>query len=48
MRAVESFRWWSLPAIARSSELFVPTRLAHLLERLLAEGPPARPIDVGV
>jgi 8-oxo-dGTP pyrophosphatase MutT (NUDIX family) len=41
-------RWWSAGEIAASSERFAPRRLAQLLERLLAEGPPPEPIDVGV
>ena len=40
-------RWWTLDAIERSPEVFVPGRLAFFLRQLLAVGPPASPIDVG-
>jgi len=41
-------RWWSLPEIAASDELFAPHRLAVLLAPLLRGDLPARPIDCGV
>jgi hypothetical protein len=41
-------RWWSAKEIAASPERFAPRRLAQLLEQLLAQGPPATPIDVGI
>jgi 8-oxo-dGTP pyrophosphatase MutT (NUDIX family) len=41
-------RWWSADEISASSERFAPRRLAELLRRLLVEGPPAAPIDVGM
>jgi 8-oxo-dGTP pyrophosphatase MutT (NUDIX family) len=47
-REISDYRWWTLPDLARSSERFAPRHLAALLARLLAEGPPAAPIDVGV
>jgi 8-oxo-dGTP pyrophosphatase MutT (NUDIX family) len=40
-------RWWSAEEIAASTDRFAPRRLAQLLEKLLAEGPPPEPIDVG-
>lgn len=46
-RDVVGFRWWTLAEVRASSERFVPMRLALHLERLLAAGPPARPVDVG-
>ena len=42
------FRWWSLPEIEASGELFVPRRLGEYLRLLLEHGPPPSPIDVGV
>ena len=41
------FAWWTAPEIAGSAERFAPRRLATCLQRLLAEGPPSEPIDVG-
>jgi hypothetical protein len=41
-------RWWSAGEIDASSERFAPRRLAELLIQLLAEGPPPKPVDVGV
>jgi 8-oxo-dGTP pyrophosphatase MutT (NUDIX family) len=41
-------RWWSADEIEISEERFAPRRLAELLRRLLAEGPPAQPVDVGI
>ena len=43
-----AIRWWTIDAIERSEELFAPRRLAELLRKLLRDGPPAEPIDVGI
>lgn len=43
---VFDIRWWTLDEIDASPERFVPTGLTHHVRRLLADGPPARPIDV--
>lgn len=40
------FRWWSLDEIRASRELFVPRRFAGLLEDLLVNGPPTRPVTL--
>lgn len=46
---VFDLRWWTADEIeARPDLRFVPRRLAAHFDRLLAEGPPATPIDVGV
>jgi 8-oxo-dGTP pyrophosphatase MutT (NUDIX family) len=45
---VHEIRWWTLDEIQRSTAIFYPTRLAHFLRRLLNDGPPDEPIDVGV
>lgn len=47
-RAFQEFRWWSVEEIAASSDVFAPHRLARFLGRLLGDGPPAEPVDVGV
>lgn len=39
--------WWSLAELAASDALFAPRNLPLLLRRLLAEGPPAEPVDAG-
>jgi len=41
-------RWWSAEEIEASPERFAPRTLAALLKRLLVEGPPAEPVDVGL
>jgi ADP-ribose pyrophosphatase YjhB (NUDIX family) len=41
-------RWWTLEEIRDHPGGFAPRRLAHHLERLLREGPPDSPIDVGI
>ena len=46
--AVEEHRWWSADEIAASADEFAPRRLAEHLRRLLDEGPPPAPVDVGV
>lgn len=42
-------RWWTVAEIAAAaSEVFAPRRLAMFLSRLLGEGVPGSPIDVGI
>jgi 8-oxo-dGTP pyrophosphatase MutT (NUDIX family) len=45
---VHELRWWTLEELEGSDAVFYPTRLAHFLRKLLQEGPPEQPIDVGV
>jgi ADP-ribose pyrophosphatase YjhB (NUDIX family) len=45
--AFRGFRWWSVREIVESDETFAPRNLGALLTRLVAEGPPALPMDVG-
>ena len=45
---VHEVRWWTLEELEASDEAFAPRRLPQLIRELLDEGPPARPIDVGV
>lgn len=40
-------RWWTIPALATTTENLVPTRLAALMHDLVANGAPAACIDVG-
>ncbi|MEV5557865.1 NUDIX hydrolase [Nonomuraea wenchangensis] len=47
---IDGFRWWALQEIAgyRGPELFSPRDLATPLAGLLAGGPPARPVRLGL
>jgi len=47
-RAFREFRWWAVEEIAASTDVFAPHRLARFLSLVLREGPPPRPLDVGV
>ncbi|MAT05369.1 MAG: NUDIX hydrolase [Acidimicrobiaceae bacterium] len=48
MRAefVHDVRWWTIDEIDASLEHFIPGRLTTHLRALLADGPPATPIDI--
>ena len=41
-------RWWSVDQLMTEDAEFAPRRLPMLVERLLTDGPPAAPVDVGV
>ncbi len=41
-------RWWTLEELDASTEELSPRRLPELIRQLLANGPPAEPIDAGV
>jgi double-stranded uracil-DNA glycosylase len=45
---VTAMRWWTLDQLESSAERFSPRGLPRLLRRLLEDGPPQAPIDVGV
>jgi 8-oxo-dGTP pyrophosphatase MutT (NUDIX family) len=45
--ATRGARWWSVPELRGSTESLAPASLAVHLERLLSDGPPDEPIDVG-
>jgi 8-oxo-dGTP pyrophosphatase MutT (NUDIX family) len=45
---VTAVRWWSLVELETAEGLFAPSRLPGLVRTLVAEGPPADPVDVGV
>jgi 8-oxo-dGTP pyrophosphatase MutT (NUDIX family) len=42
-----SARWWTLPELRSTSADLAPSSLADHLARLLVDGPPAEPVDVG-
>ena len=44
---MEEHRWWTLEELERTSEDLAPRRLPELFASLLADGPPAEPIDAG-
>ncbi len=46
--AFVGFRWWTIPEIRGSNELFVPQRLGELLDDLIRHGPPPQPVRVGI
>ena len=46
--SVTGARWWSGAELEASTERFAPSRLPALVARLLSDGPPREPIDVGV
>jgi len=43
-----AIRWWTLGELDIAKERFAPRRLPTLLRRLIEDGPPAEPLDVGV
>ena len=46
---VFELRWWTVDEICRALDVhFVPAELGAVLRRLLHDGPPAQPIDVGI
>jgi len=45
--ATRGARWWSVDELAATGEVLAPGSLAIQLGRLLADGAPAQPIDVG-
>jgi hypothetical protein len=45
-RALLGQHWWSAAELAASTGSFIPAQLASPLDKLLADGPPPRPIDI--
>ena len=47
---VHELRWWTLDELATVSDeiLFAPRRLPQLIADVVADGPPASPLDAGV
>lgn len=43
----ERARWWTADELKRSRARFAPSRLRTLLARVLVEGPPQQPVDLG-
>jgi ADP-ribose pyrophosphatase YjhB (NUDIX family) len=42
-----AWRWWTVDELRVTAEDLVPRELAAHLRRLLVDGPPPRPVDVG-
>jgi 8-oxo-dGTP pyrophosphatase MutT (NUDIX family) len=45
---LDNARWWTADELVATDELTAPSRLGDLLHDLVANGPPRKPIDVGV
>jgi TDG/mug DNA glycosylase family protein len=45
---VYELRWWTLPELDAAEETLVPKRLPRFLRELREQGPPQKPIDVGI
>ena len=43
-----AIRWWSREEVAAAEGRWAPRRFPTLLEELLRDGPPPRPVDIGV
>lgn len=47
--ALTTHQWWSVEEITRATDqAFAPSQIGSWLKRVLEEGPPSQPIDVGV
>jgi len=44
----DGLRWWTLEELETTDELFAPADLPALVRELVEEGPPERPVVVGV
>lgn len=45
---VHEIRWWSLDEILASSTTFAPRALGELMSKVLEDGPPAEPWEIGL
>lgn len=46
--AFRDLRWWTLQELEAGTDVFAPVDLPGLVRRLVEQGPPERPIEVGV
>ena len=46
--AFRQFKWWTAQEISASQDEFTPRLLAEHLESLILNGPPNKPIEVGI
>ena len=46
--AVVELRWWTPEELRATDDEFAPRRLPELLARLLRDGPPREPLEIGV
>jgi 8-oxo-dGTP pyrophosphatase MutT (NUDIX family) len=47
-KTFDGLRWWTLGELETTDERFAPADLSALVRRLVEEGPPERPVLVGV
>jgi hypothetical protein len=45
---VGALRWWTLDDVDSADAIFAPRRLPALVNELLADGPPAQPVEADV
>ena len=45
---VREFKWWTTDRMVVSDDLFAPSALREIIERILVDGPPEDPLEVGV
>jgi 8-oxo-dGTP pyrophosphatase MutT (NUDIX family) len=46
-RSIVGFRWWNVEELTEATETIFPPQLGHLMKKLLADGVPAEPLDIG-
>ncbi len=46
--AFRDLRWWTLGELEAGTDAFAPADLPALVRRLVEQGPPERPVEVGV
>lgn len=47
-KTFDGLRWWTLGELEATDERFAPAYLPALVKELVEEGPPERPVVVGV
>jgi hypothetical protein len=47
-KTFDGLRWWTLGELETTDQRFAPADLPALVKRLVEEGPPEHPIQVGV
>jgi 8-oxo-dGTP pyrophosphatase MutT (NUDIX family) len=46
-RSVTGHRWWTVAELLATDDVIYPSRFGELVQRLLTEGPPAEPVEIG-
>jgi len=47
-KAFDGLRWWTPEELETTGERFAPANLPALVRKLVEEGPPEHPVQVGV